>query len=133
MKHLIKKFTAAVLSAAMFLSSFGAYAAFDAAIVCAADINLAAENAASAANAEVTNGKNVEIRFSSAQYTTFKDVLDAGYTTLNINYNVTSYTALSGQTAGIMPFVTYGETWANGGVWKNLSDGASGTVTLDLS
>ncbi len=133
MKRFIGKITAALLSAVMFTSSVGVYTMLDTVTVCAADLSLEAESSASGSNVEVVNGKSVEIRFASAQYTTFKDVLDAGYTTLNINYNVTSYTALSGQTAGIMPFVTYGEVWKNGGVWKNLSDGTSGTLSLDLT
>ncbi|MBQ6555535.1 MAG: glycoside hydrolase family 9 protein, partial [Firmicutes bacterium] len=133
MKHLIKKFTAAILSAAMFMGSVGTYAVFETAVVYADTLELTAQDSAEGTNVTVANGKNVEIRFASAQYTTFADVLNAGYTTLNINYNVTSYTPLSGETAGVMPFVTYGEAWQHGNVWKNLSDGTSGTLSLDLS
>lgn len=74
-----------------------------------------------------------EVKFKAEGYTTLDEVKSAGYTTLSITYNVSNYTQASGKTAGVQPFVTYGEAWKNLNNWHNLSDGTSGTLTLDFS
>lgn len=76
----------------------------------------------------------VEIAAPSG-YSTIKSLIDAGYTKLEVGYNITSYTNASVGTAGLQPYFAYGSSWTyyTGGIWKNFSDGKSGTITLDFS
>lgn len=79
-----------------------------------------------------------EVRFDTpSAYPNLKALADAGYSQLQIGYAVTAYTPgiKEGvlQTAGVQPFVNFGASWKTGSVWNNLSDSATGTVTLDFS
>lgn len=79
-----------------------------------------------------------EVRFDTpSAYPNLKALADAGYSQLQIGYAVTAYTPgiKDGvvQTAGVQPFVNFGASWKTGSVWNNLSDSATGTVTLDFS
>ena len=97
----------------------------------AEDISLTVTSAPTEADSD--NKVEVTIAKSSA-YSSMKSLADAGYTTLEISLTVTSYTSAV-DTPGIMPFVVYGSdyTWANGGVWVNLSGNTTYTLDLDLS
>lgn len=136
MKCFVKRLSALLLSTA-FLGGFQPIQLVPTYqnIYAAETLTLTPLTSASGENVAVpTSGEmegKLEVRFQSSQYGTFSQVLANGYTTLNINYNVTNYTANG--TAGVQPFVTYGTNWKNGGVWNSLSNGASGSLSLDLT
>ncbi len=75
---------------------------------------------------------SAEMRFTTPSgYSSLKALADAGYSKFQVSYQVSGYT--SDGTAGAMAFVNYGASWKNGDTWKNLSDGSTGTITLDFS
>lgn len=84
----------------------------------------------------VNSSGQVEIEIAApGGYGTIQSLLDEGYTKLEIGYNIASYNQSGSGTAGMQPYFAYGSSWTyeTGGVWKNFSDGAIGTVTLDFS
>lgn len=85
---------------------------------------------------KVDQDGHVEVEISAPSgYATIQALKDAGYTKLQVSYNITSYTQSDSGTAGMQPYYAYGDKWTyyTGGVWKNFSDGATGTITLDFS
>lgn len=81
----------------------------------------------------VTSQLDINIAAPSA-YNTVQALIDAGYTELTIGYRVSKYTAYSGGTPGVLPYIAHGDSWkytTDG--WKNLSDANEGTVTIALS
>lgn len=67
-------------------------------------------------------------------YNTVQALMDAGYTELKIGYKVSKYTAYSGGTPGVLPYIAHGDSWKySTDGWKNLSDASEGTVTIALS
>jgi len=69
-----------------------------------------------------------------SEYKTVQSLIDAGYTELKIGYKVSKYTAYSGGTPGVLPYIAHGDSWkytTDG--WSNLSDASEGTVTISLS
>lgn len=69
-----------------------------------------------------------------SEYHTVQELIDAGYTELKIGYKVSKYTAYSGGTPGVLPYIAHGDSWkytTDG--WSNLSDAGEGTVTISLS
>ena len=62
-----------------------------------------------AATDEWSDYGKAEIRFSpSSDLASMKAIADAGYKTLKITYAVDTFTAASGQNAGVMPFASHG-------------------------
>ena len=75
-----------------------------------------------------------EMRFSpSSELGSMKAIADAGYKTLKITYAVEDFTELSGESSGVMPFVSYGPSWSNNDVWINLEKAGQFEATLDLA
>ena len=76
----------------------------------------------------------VELRYSlPSGYSTYSDLKAAGYTAIEFTYNVKQYTALSGETVGVQPFVNFDVTTGNWkSEWHNLTS-STGTVTLSLA
>ena len=82
--------------------------------------------------ADTNNNIDININKPSS-YSTLKDVLDAGYTKLQVTYSISSYTQASTGTAGIQLYYAYGSSWKYvTGAWKNLSSGNTGTLEFDL-
>lgn len=75
-----------------------------------------------------------EMRFSPpSELGSMKAIADAGYKTLKITYAVEDFTELSGESSGVMPFVSYGPSWSNNDVWINLEKAGQFEATLDLA
>lgn len=75
-----------------------------------------------------------EMRFSPpSELGSMKAIADAGYKTLKITYAVEDFTELSGESSGVMPFVSYGPSWSNNDVWINLEKSGQFEATLDLA
>ena len=75
-----------------------------------------------------------EMRFSPpSELGSMKAIADAGYKTLKIPYAVEDFTELSGESSGVMPFVSYGPSWSNNDVWINLEKSGQFEATLDLA
>lgn len=88
----------------------------------------------SAATDERSDYGKAEIRFSSSSdLASMKAIADAGYKTLKITYAVDTFTAASGQNAGVMPFASYGSSWSNNDKWINLSKTGQFETVLDLA
>lgn len=87
-----------------------------------------------AATDEWSDYGKAEIRFSpSSDLASMKAIADAGYKTLKITYAVDTFTAASGQNAGVMPFASYGSSWSNNDKWIDLSKSGQFETVLDLS
>ena len=87
-----------------------------------------------AATDEWSDYGKAEIRFSpSSDLASMKAIADAGYKTLKITYAVDTFTAASGQNAGVMPFASYGSSWSNNDKWIDLSKTGQFETVLDLS
>jgi len=87
-----------------------------------------------AATDEWSDYGKAEIRFSPASdMASMKAIADAGYKTLKITYAVDTFTAASGQNAGVMPFASYGSSWSNNDKWIDLSKSGQFETVLDLS
>lgn len=87
-----------------------------------------------AATDEWSDYGKAEIRFSpSSDLASMKAIADAGYKTLKITYAVDTFTAASGQNAGVMPFASYGSSWSNNDKWIDLSKTGQYETVLDLS
>lgn len=97
------------------------------------DISLTISSGSGTVNLSDSTNVDVEIA-APGGYGTIQSLLDAGYTKLQISYEVSQYTQASSGTAGIQAYFAYGDTWTyyTGG-WTNLSSGQTGTLTLDLS
>ncbi len=77
----------------------------------------------------LSDATTTEIHFAGSNtYNTLKALADVGYSALEVDYTITSYTA-SGN-PGVQPFVVYGNTWK--GKWYDLTSTGSGSATLDL-
>ena len=75
-----------------------------------------------------------EMRFSPpSELGSMKAIADDGYKTLKITYAVEDFTELSGESSGVMPFVSYGPSWSNNDVWINLEKSGQFEATLDLA
>lgn len=87
-----------------------------------------------AATDEWSDYGKAEIRFSpSSDLASMKAIADAGYKTLKITYAVDTFTASSGQNAGVMPFASYGTDWSNNDIWVDLSKAGQFETVLDLA
>lgn len=87
-----------------------------------------------AATDEWSDYGKAEIRFSpSSDLASMKAIADAGYKTLKITYAVDTFTAASGQNAGVMPFASYGSSWSNNDKWIDLSKTGQFETVLDLA
>lgn len=87
-----------------------------------------------AATDEWSDYGKAEIRFSpSSDLASMKAIADAGYKTLKITYAVDTFTAASGQNAGVMPFASYGSSWSNNDQWIDLSKTGQFEAALDLA
>lgn len=97
------------------------------------DIVLTIDNGSGTVNLSGTTNVDIEIA-APGGYGTIQSLLDAGYTKLQISYEISQYTQVSSGTAGIQGYFAYGDKWTyyTGG-WTNLSSGKTGTLTLDLS
>lgn len=97
------------------------------------DISLTIVNASSSGDTPDSNG-NVDINIDKPDgYNTIQDLLNAGYTKLQVDYEVTKYENAS-TGAGIQLYFSWGSKWTyNTGGWKNLSDGTKGTLEWDFS
>lgn len=87
-----------------------------------------------AATDEWSDYGKAEIRFSpSSDLASMKAIADAGYKILKITYAVDTFTAASGQNAGVMPFASYGSSWSNNDQWIDLSKTGQFEAALDLA
>ena len=135
MKKLSQQLVGLALSVSLAAGSFTAYTGVNTVNVCAAEESEALNylSGEMSQTVDVTSAGKHEVRFN-ANGKTLDELKAEGYTKLSISYGVTTYTENSSKgTAGVMPFVSYGEVWKNDGVWANLKDANSGTLTLDIS
>ncbi len=100
----------------------------------AGDIELTVTAGTGQQAGDANNNAEIEIAKPSG-YETIQSLLDAGYTKIQIDYKISGYTQGGIGTPGMQPYYAYGSKWTyyTGGVWKNISDAATGTVVLPLS
>lgn len=82
---------------------------------------------------EVSDSTTLDVPFEvPGDYNTTSKLEAAGLSKLQVKYVVTEYTGIDTATAGVQPYVVYGETWDSQNVWNNLSSNEEGTVTINL-
>lgn len=97
------------------------------------DITLTINNGSGTVSLSDTTNVDIEIAAPDG-YGTIQSLLDAGYTKLQVSYEISQYTQASTGTAGIQGYFAYGDEWTyTTGGWTNLSSGKTGTLTFDLS
>ncbi len=124
MKKLFKSFAAIALAACVAAGSLCVYTGVSAVSVYAEEaleLNCSS-GGMQATNAAVSDGK-YEVRFTAPGYQNINAIKNAGFTKLEISYEISAYTANGAP--GVQPFVTFDKTWD--GEWNDLKS-STGSV-----
>lgn len=100
----------------------------------AGDIELTVTSGIGQQLGDANNNAEIEIAKPSG-YATIQSLLDAGFTKIQIDYKISGYTKGGSGTPGMQPYYAYGSDWTyyTGSVWKNITDGETGSVVLPLT